>query len=397
MSAGTVSRGARLFVAAGAVWLPAAWLAVAAGRPRVAVTLALFGFVLHTVFGKAYSLVPAYFDRDLAFPRAPTVQVPLTVLGTAGLAAAPLFGSPLSTSIERAGAVCWALGAAVFLGTVAWTVRDNLSGSATGTGEANADRRPVDRLANAFVPVVLAYLAVGSYAVLAGATPLPTLFDGYRPRASHLLAAGTGALLVFTVGLRLLPRFTVAHPPKSLVPVVLVPGAVGPALIAVGLPSGPVVHAGATLESVAVVTFAGIIAVLFARSPRRRVGFYGVLAGVSFGVVGVLLGLSLAFVAPDPTVVAVHRTVNLFGFLGLTIVGVSYQFYPPAVGSFPGGSDRTALTVIAAIAAGLLAYGAGTLSGLQLLATAGVALATAGAIGHAVLLLGLFVDRYGGR
>ena len=82
---------------------------------------------------------------------------------------------------------------AVFLLAIGWTVRDNLTGAETGTGDANADRRPVDRAANAFVPVVAAYLAVGSYGLLAVHAGLPFPLDGYRPRASHLLAAGTAA------------------------------------------------------------------------------------------------------------------------------------------------------------------------------------------------------------
>jgi hypothetical protein len=44
-----------------------------------------------------------------------------------------------------------------------------------------------------------AHLAAGAYATVAGRTPLPLLFDGYLPRASHLLAAGLpGGLLLQT-------------------------------------------------------------------------------------------------------------------------------------------------------------------------------------------------------
>ncbi|MFB6228069.1 MAG: hypothetical protein ABEH88_05730 [Halobacteriales archaeon] len=59
---------------------------------------------------------------------------------------------------------------AVFVGALLWSVRGNLSGAATGTGSANADRRGVDRIANAFVPVALAYLLTGSYAMAATAS-----------------------------------------------------------------------------------------------------------------------------------------------------------------------------------------------------------------------------------
>jgi hypothetical protein len=43
----------------------------------------------------------------------------------------------------------------------------------------------------------------------------------------------------------------------------------------------------------------------------------------------------------------------VFGFLGLSIVGVLFQFYPPAVGAWPGGSDRTALAAIVTLAFGV--------------------------------------------
>jgi len=46
--------------------------------------------------------------------------------------------------------------------------------------------------------------------------------------------------------------------------------------------------------------------------------------------------------------------VNVFGLLGLSIVGVVYQFYPPAVAAWPGANDRTALLSIAVFAIGLL-------------------------------------------
>jgi len=160
-------------------------------------------------------------------------------------------------AVGAAGALLWAAGVAVFLGTLGWTVRDNLTGAETGTGEHNADCRPVDRLANAAVPVVGVYLAVGTYVLLAVHLPLPTILDGYPVRLSHLLTAGTAALLVFAVGFRLLPRFLVTHPPRWLVPAVLVAGALGPALIAAGLPGGPLLMAGAALETVAVIGFAG--------------------------------------------------------------------------------------------------------------------------------------------
>src|SRR6056297_275188 len=178
MSAGLISRWARRFVAASALFL-VAWQVVALADALPAtqaetplalphqtnVVLAVYGFVLHTVFGKAYSLVPSYFDRSLAVPRAPAVQFPLTVVGAVGLALAPLSAVP--ELVGLLGALSWCAGVAVFVAALAWTVRDNPIGRETGTSDAESHRRGVDRLANAFVPVVLAYLVVGSSATLA--------------------------------------------------------------------------------------------------------------------------------------------------------------------------------------------------------------------------------------
>jgi hypothetical protein len=392
MGAGVVTRWARRFVAASAVFLVAWQLAAVAAVPhRTQVTLAVYGFVLHTVFGKAYSLVPSYFDRSLALPRAPAVHFPLTALGAVALAAAPLSGVP--ELVGLLGALAWSAGVVVFVAALAWTLRDNPTGRETGTSDANAHRRGVDRLANAFVPVVLAYLLAGSHATLAGHLGLPGFASLAAARTAHLLAAGTAALLIFAAGFRLFPRFLVASPPKSLVGVVLVAGAVGPAVLAAGLYRAPLFRLGAVLEALAVVGFALAYALLFARSERRRVGFYAVLAAVAAGALGVAVGLRFAFGGVTPALTAVHFRLNVLGFLGLTIVGATYQFYPPTVGTFPGASDRTALVAVALVGVGLLAELGGALADAKPATLAGRASALAGAVVFAVLVLGVFAEQ----
>lgn len=387
MTAKLVTRWSRRFVATGAASLFVWQVATLAGASRSAqVYLGVFGFVFHVVFGKAYALVPTYFDRQLAFPRAPAVQFPLSVLGVAGLAGGAL-GGPAALSFV--GSALWLAGVGVFVGALGWTIRDNLSGAETATGQANTDRRRVDRYANAFVPLVLAYLLVGSYELLAGQVGLPTILGGSSPRLAHLVAAGAAGLLVFAVGFRLLPRFLVAHPPFPLVAIVLPAGAVGPAVIAATLPSGSWFRFGAVVQAIAVLGYALAFVVLFRRSDRRRVGFYGVLAGALAGALGVLLGLSFAFDGLTAGRIAAHFRLNVLGFLGLTIVGVSYQFYPPAVGTFPGASNRTAAASIALLGGGLLVEVVGLLADLPTVG-AGQVLALLGALTYAYLLFGLF-------
>lgn len=392
MTAETVTRWARRYVLVGAAFF-AVWQAgVVGGVPRrTEVVLGLFGFVFHVLFGKAYSLVPTYFDRTVAFPRAPAVQFPFVVVGTVGLAVASLGIGP--SSVGAAGASLWSLGVGTFLVTIGWTIRGNPTGRETATGDAKADRRPVDRLANAFVPVALLYILVGAYETVALHAAFPSFLGPYPPRATHLLAAGGVGVMLFSLGFRLLPRFMVAHPPRSLVGLVLPAGAFGPALLAVGLGGGRLFRVGAVLEALAVTGFALCVWTMFARSDRRRVGFYGVLAGSACGVVAVALGLSFAFGRPSPSLVPAHLRLNLLGFLGLTVVGVSYQFYPPSVGTRPGASDRTALASVVAVAGGLLAQLVGTGGSLPAVSKLGHLLAFGGALLYLYLVAAAFEAR----
>lgn len=393
MSAAKVSKWSRRFVLASAVFL-VLWQAsqlVAVPR-RTSVVLGVYGFVLHMVFGKAYALIPSYFDRDLTATWAPPAQFPLTTVGTVFLLLEPLQGIP--PFVGTVGSLLWALGVGLFLGTILWTIRDNLSGQETGTSDANRSRRWVDRISNAFMPVALGYLAIGSYETIALHTALPLLFDGYFPRISHLLAAGTATLLVFAIGFRLLPRFLVATPPRGFLLLVLPTGSLGPILLAAGLGGGWLFQVGAVLEAVAVLAFAATFAVLFVRSDRRRVGFYGVLGGVVSGCVAVSLGLIFAFDHATSGLVAAHYRLNVLGFLGLTIVGIAYQFYPPSVGTFAGASDRTAVASISGLAGGLFLEAFGLSFDDGMMAVLGQWIGVLGALVYLYLLVGLFHERY---
>lgn len=395
MTSEIVTRWSRAFVAAGVGWFVLAHLAgvVGLGRPAV-VALGLYGFAFHVIFGKAYSLVPSYFDRELAVPEAAVVHLPLAVLGTAGLAADAVGAGP--ASIGPAGAASWLSGCLVFVGALAWTVRDNPLGRETGTGETNAHRRRVDRAANAFVPVVLAYLVVGAaLPVVATAGVEPPVVPADGAPASHLLAAGAGALLVFAIGFRLLPRFLVSTPRPWLVGGVLAAGAVGPTLLAVDFRGGATFRAGAVLQALAVLGFAAAVGDMYARSDRRRVGFLGVLAGVTAGALAVLVGLYVAFVGTSAGLFEAHVRLALAGFLGLTIVGVTYQFYPPGIGTWAGVGDRPARLSIALLFGGLLVEAGGHVAGAARLVDAGAGAELVGAALYAYILYGLFLERRG--
>ncbi len=392
MSAALISRWARRYVLVAVCWLVLWQVGLLVGvPPRTEVVLGLYGFVLHVVFGKAYSLVPTYFDRPLADPRVAALQLPLTTIGVACLAVEPIAGVP--EAVGLVGGLSWVAGVSLFVGALVWTIRDNPSGAETGTGGANVHRAGVDRVANAFVPVALAYLLFGSYETLALSGVVPSVFDGYPPRATHLLGAGTATLLVFALGFRLLPRFLVAEPPRSLVLVVLPAGAIGPLLLAASLPAGSLFAVAGAIEALAVVGYAVGFCVLFRRSDRRRVAFYGVLAGAVGGVAAVLIGLWLAVGGLDPGLVDAHRRLTLLGFLGLTVVGVSLQFYPPSVGRWPGCTDRTALLAIGLLAAAAAMQAVGLALSTPPIERVGAVVGLAGATGYGYLLVAAFATR----
>ena len=346
----TVARWSRALVATGVAFFVAWQVAALAGSPRPAtVVLGLQGFVLHVVFGKAYELVPSYFARDLAVPRAPAVHLPLASLGMLGLfAAAADFGmgpSSLERGLGPFGAGLRLCGCLVFVGSLGRTLGGNLAGTETGTGDVDRHRERVDWAANAAMPIVLAYLLVVS-------------------------------------------------PRPALVALVLPAGAVGPALIALDLHGGRPFRIGAALEALALVGFAVAYADMFRRSERRRAGGWTILAAVGFGVAAALLGVAFATESgATATAHEIHYRLALGGFLGLTIVGVSLHLYPPGVASSRFVDDRTAALAVAALVAGLALEATGALAAGSVVATGGRALAALGAIGYAVALGAVVLER----
>jgi hypothetical protein len=161
---------------------------------------------------------------------------------------------------------------------------------------------------------------------------------------------------------------------------------VGPVLIAWSYPAGGAFQFGALLEAVAVVGFAAAYLGLFLRSDRDRIGFYGPLLGVGFGVVGVGLGLSFALGGFTPAIAASHLRVNVFGLLGLSVVGVVYQFYPPAVGRWPGTTNRAAGVTLVVLATGIAASALGPHTS-PAVGSAGHGLAALGGVGFLYLLV----------
>jgi len=409
-SAATVSRGARGFVLAGAVFLVLCTLAAFTEAPRTTVVaMGLYGFVFHTIFGKAYGLLPAYFDRELALPRAPLTQLPLSVAGTLCLAVSSGSTAAEKLPIEPStatdvGALLWAIGAAAFLVTIALTIRDNMTGAETGTADSKAHLARLDRVANAAMPIALGYLAIATYSLAGTVLDLPGPIDS-SIGISHLLAVGTAALLVFAIGSRLLPRLLRADVPDPIVWVVLASGAAGPALLVgwfdpeIGARSADgLLHGAIALLAVAVLGHAVLVGLLVRRAPAPRLGAYGVVAGAIGGLVTVGAG-GLIGLGERLSLISIHPRLGLLGFLGLTILGVVYHFYPPAVAGERG--ERAAETSMLLLGGGLSIELVAVLAGdgrpgdtVALAIDAGRGLAVLGALAYAGLLLAIVAQRY---
>jgi hypothetical protein len=123
------------------------------------------------------------------------------------------------------------------------------------------------------------------------------------------------------------------------------------------------------------------------RTDRDRVGLYSVAIGVCFGVVGVALGAYFAFAGLEYALTALRWRVNLFGLLGLSIVGAVYQCYPPALCPWPGGGDRTTLATVGLVAVGLAVVGLAPVT-TPTARTLGSMLTLLGTSGYSYLLAG---------
>ncbi|NIB98965.1 hypothetical protein [Halobacterium sp. R2-5] len=381
-----VGRWTRLFTLAGLAFLLLWRVGLLVGIPaRSAVHLAVLGFVLHVVFGHAYLLVPAYFGRVHSPSRAPRLHLALSATGATLLAASYLPVVP--TRAGLAGALLWAAGVVVFAASLARALHGVVRERDVFADASNS----AERAAVLVVPVPFLYLLVGTYDLLAARTAVPALLAASPAAVSHLFAAGVAALLVFVLGVRLLPRFLGTDPLAAPSVFVLAAGSVGPGLLARSLWGGWLFRAAAAIEGVAVVTFFAHAAVLFARSDRRRVGLYAILAGLGAGAVAVGVAASVAAGWLSPARIVAHPAVALGGFLAVTVGGFLVQFYPASAGNFPGCSDTAVGVALGALLCGVLVEAGALAVGNPAAVTSGRVLAAAGAVGLAYVVGGVVV------
>ncbi len=354
--------------------------------------LPLLGFIGLMIMGMAQQFVPLYSGRELWNPQAAFVQV--------AWASAGVFLTLIGPSFEPFGLGLWFLSTVFFLVLILMTLRTQpLPVRPQG-------KRPefirMDRYGIPLTSAAVLYLIAASAGLLlaspSGGPLVPSAGTSWFSFV-HLYTLGFIALMVFGVGFHLLPRFLDSPPRLPLAKAVLVLALPGPALVALTMPYlgdpalGLVFAVFAAFEATAAVLFAILILDVWWRSERRRTSSaFNAAAGL-----WLILGVSLATLfGIDPAHflpwVPAHGWVNLLGFAGFEIMGVTHEVLPPFASKGLAVSRRATRVdfVLATVGLSLVvaSFGA-TLGGAS---SFGDALALAG---FAVLLSMVFLYAYG--
>lgn len=297
----------------------------------VQIQLAAWGFAGLMIFAMGYVLIPSFIGRRLAKPWASTLHLPLAVVGLLLVVTALVLRSTL---LWRVGAALWLAGAILFALNLMATRREALRPSVRGPKPSTLG----DRVGLIMVGFAMAYLQVSSLLFLlfdpvTGRTPVGSM-DYWS--VLHLYLLGFVVMMIFGVGYNLLPRFLAARPSRVLLYVNAAAAVPPPVLFALFIiQGGPWLALGGALFTVAFASFALNIILMYLRRTREaQPTFYflfGALASLTTGIaLGILFILSPALRYLSP----VHAELNLFGFVGMTIFGVSYYVFP----YFPKGS-----------------------------------------------------------
>jgi hypothetical protein len=374
----------RFTVASAVVFVVACATAGVTTDVEISGIMVVFGFLCPMIFGMGYLLLPPYVRRTLIDRRLPGIHFYLAFSG-AGLLilGVAIDGTGLLVSI---GTVLWSLGVAVFVGALLLTVGPAVLENPSVVFQFDDRCQRSTRAAMATIPVAIGYLVLGTIAFVHSTGVIGS--DASSLTATiHLYAAGFGAVLIFSLGARLLVGFFRVSLPKPLLWVVLVTGAAAPALLGLYLWIGPWFRVGAILESIAMVGYALVVASTGYSTDRRRVGYAGIALGALAGAVAVVLAAFLAFGSPViEATVSVHRTAVLWGFFPLTIVGYAFLFFPVTNGQFPGDTSRVARVTIGALGGGLLFRLTGIVATSEFLRSSGIAIMTSGAVLYCYLV-----------
>ena len=303
--------------------------------------LPLLGFIGLMILGMAQHFVPMFSGRALWDGRVAMAQV---LVADAGVA----LTLTLPPEAEFVGLGLWALAALLFVVLILLTLRSE------EIGVRPMERRPglgrVDRLAIPMTGAAILYLLAASVGFLLAALPGdPARVTVHWFSFLHLYTLGFISLMVFGVGLHLLPRFLDAVPNRAAVRVLLVLALPSPAGVALLMPLlhsfadplRPLFVLVASMEALAALLFSALVGVLWWTSGKRRPATsFHVLAGLWLSL-GVALGVAFG-VDPVATLgwAPAHGWVNLLGFAGFSILGVLAEVLPPYAARGPAAIRR---------------------------------------------------------
>ena len=313
---------------AGGLLAAAPWDGALTAHWDVLLWILLIGFAGFTTIGFAVHLYPGFAQRP-----APVVLNGILGIGLAEssvvLGALALWGGPV------AGIPGWTLSLAAILygGVVAGLLVGFVSAARMlRLGTRSATVRPADRfVVPLFLGSWIGALAASALFAMSGISAGPGF--GWWLSGVHSFVLGHLVLLILAASLRLVPRSLTADPPTAWTGVTSVAASLGAVTVPLGMLSS-VPNAPSALvlfalpEAVAAgsfLTLLGFLAVR-ARTPRPQILLHAL--GFALLCVGGSIGLWMV-VRADYGLVAPHAFVNLFGFVGLTILVMSFGMLSP--------------------------------------------------------------------
>lgn len=333
-----IASGPRRFLAASPLhlvaWGTAAALSSILGTSQTLVSnaelwLFLTGFVGFTIIGFAWHLFPTITRRRIA--HLPDGRIlwaaaeSAVVAGFLGLAL-PL-PSETAAGLALGGTLAWLAVVSVFTGAI-------LISGRTGKPPAGppASSRPADPAAALLFVASWPFGVAAAALWSAGAVAEGPGF-GYWIAGVHAFLLGQVGLLIFSVSLRLLPRFTGADGPASLSRALAAAGLAGAFGMPVGfllVPAGqvPWLAAPGALEGLAAALFLLQLVLLATRATTPRRTFAVFLASALGLIIGGGLGIGMV-AASDLSVVPAHVATNLLGFVGLMVLGMWTSMIAP--------------------------------------------------------------------
>lgn len=317
------------------------------------------------IFGTSRLLIAGMAGRDAAGGRASAISTAtLSAVGAAAL----YLAQDASLAARVGSSMVWSAGALTHVIVTIVTVnRPPTRPPITDPTLTEASRIP------------LRILEVGSllYAA-ASAVLLPIAYADIVTRASaiHLVLVGFISTTIMSVASHILPRFTRARIPTTVL-VALPPFALaGPALMALGLDARPaLIPWGGLVEGGAFVIFAAatltpiVRAHRLARPPNLAYAAAPILIGA-----GGLLALLFALRGSFADQLATHGLLAVFGFVGLVVVAASTDLYAPALDAGAAPARRHAILSIVSVTSALALAAVGTWTHTPPLARAGMLL-----------------------